>query len=549
MVGHFSTRILDDGRRAEEDGRATGSTFEVILTIVAEDLERLVTDETYESGMVGTARAPALSAQPLAVTEGRFRLLSADPGRAGGKNMHYGMKLTSIEGNSYWFEGTKYIKDDAGLDLWADSTTLYIAVSQGGAPGGALLGRGVLHIRATDFFKQLRATRAVNAHSASERLRAVARFGTYFAGNLWDVYGGVFAGSTAFDPDAPPRKKRALRAGAPEVHDLATPDGTALRLTRYRGGAKGPVLLAHDLGGSSSIFSIDTIETNLLEHLFEHGYDVWLLDHRASIALPAHLRRCTGDDLAGQDFPAAVARVRAVTGARTVQVVAHGFGGAAFTMAMLAGLEGVRSSVISQLSTHVYTPPLARLKAGLHVPEVLDALGVSSLTAYVDTHADWRSRLFDAALALVPTAFEERCSSKVCHRITFLYAPSFEHDQLNTATHDALHELFGEASIAAFEHLGQLAAVGHLVSAGGDEIYMDRLERLAIPTLFLHGAENERFAPRSTEETVAALSEANGAALYRRRVIEGYGHADCMLGKNAARDVYTHVVEHLEATR
>ena len=78
---------------------------------------------------------------------------------------------------------------------------------------------------------------------------------------------------------------------------------------------------------------------------------------------------------------------------------------------------------------------------------------------------------------------------------------------------------------------------------------MDRLDRLAIPTLFLHGAENACVAPRSTEETVAALSEANGAALYQRRVIEGYGHADCMLGKNAARDVYTHVVEHFESTQ
>jgi cholesterol oxidase len=549
MVGHFSTRVLDDFLRAEQDGHATGSSFEFILTIVAEDLDRLVTDETYESGMVGTVRAPALSPQPLSVTHGRFTLLTKDPEHVGGKNMRYRMQLTSAEGKTYWFEGTKYIKDDRGLDLWPDATTLYITVREGAAPGGELLGCGVLHIQPGDFLKQLRATRAVNAHTTPERLAAVARFGAYFAGNLWDVYGGVFGRSTVFDPDAPPRKKRALRVAAPEVHDFATPDGAALRLTRYRGGTKGPVMLAHGLGVSSLIFSIDTIETNLLEYLFERGYDVWLLDLRSSILLPAHRQSYTGDDIARQDYPAAVARVRAVTGAPTVQVVAHCFGATTFTMAMLAGLEGVRSSVISQISTHVYTPLLTRIKTGLHVPQVLDALGVTSLTAYVDTHADWKDRLFDAALELYPTELEERCRSKVCHRIALLYAPLYEHDQLNAATHDTMHELFGDAAISAFEHLARLSNAKHLVGADGSEIYMDQLARLAIPTAFIHGAENACFLPRSTEETVAALSQANGAGLYRRHVIPDYGHIDCIFGKHAARDVYPHVLEHLEATQ
>jgi cholesterol oxidase len=549
MVGHFSTKVVDDFLRAEHDGRATDSSFEFILTIVAEDLNQLVTDQTYEAGMVGSVRAPALSPQPLAVTAGRFNLVASDPERVGGKTMHYRMKLTSAEGKHYWFDGTKYIKDDPGLDLWSDTTTLYIRVGEGGAPGGQLLGCGVLHNHPTDFLRQLRTLRAVNAHSTAERLGAVARFGAYFAGSLWDTYGGVFARSTAFHPDAPPRKKRALRVAAPELHDFITGDGAALRLTRYRGGKKGPVMLAHGLGVSSQIFSIDTIETNLVEYLFAHGYDVWLLDFRASTALPAHRTPYTGDDVARQDFPAAVARVRDVTGAATIQVVAHCFGATTFTMAMLSGLQGVRSSVISQISTHVYTPAITRIKTGLHIPEVLDALGVQSLTAYVDRHADWKSRLFDAALALYPTEFAEHCASKVCHRISFLYAPLYEHAQLNAATHDALHEVFGDAVVSAFEHLGRLSNAKHLVAADGGEIYMDRLERLAIPTAFIHGAQNACFLPRSTEETVAALSQANGAGLYKRHVIPDYGHIDCIFGKDAARDVYPYIVEHLDATR
>jgi cholesterol oxidase len=552
MAGHFSTDVrapatLDDFRRGEAAGRAAGSSFEFILTIVAEDVDRLVSDETYLSSMVGTVRAPALSDQPLTVTDGRFTLLAQDPQDPAGKTMRYRMKLTAAGGKHYWFEGTKYIKDDPGLDVWSDCTTLYITVSEGTAPGGAPLGCGVLHISPSDFLRLLRTARAINGHSVTERLAAVARFGAYFARSLWGIYGGVAAGSTVFDPDAPPRKKRALRAAPPDVHDLATRDGAALRLTRYRGGARGPVVLAHDAGTSSQMFALDTIETNLLECLFERGHDVWLLDDRSSIALPNHLQRCSGDDLAREDFPAAVAHVRAATGASTVQVVAHGFGAATFTMAMLAGLQGVRSAVLSQVATHIATPALDRIKTGLHIPELLDALGIQSLTAYVDSHADWKTRLFDGVLRLYPSAFTDHCSSKICHRIALFYGPLYNHDQLDAATHDALHELFGDAPITVFEHLAQLSRAGRLVAADGSDAYLDHLPRLALPLLLLHGADNACFLPRGTEDSLAALSQANGGGLYQRHVLAGYGHGDCMFGKRAVHDVYPIIVEHLEA--
>jgi cholesterol oxidase len=105
---------------------------------------------------------------------------------------------------------------------------------------------------------------------------------------------------------------------------------------------------------------------------------------------------------------------------------------------------------------------------GLHLPEVLDALGIESLTAYVDRHADWKDRLFDLALRCYPVASEERCNSSVCHRITFMYAPLYEHAQLNTLTHETLHETFGIANMRAFEHLALMTKTGHLVTATGN---------------------------------------------------------------------------------
>ena len=43
-----------------------------------------------------------------------------------------------------------------------------------------------------------------------------------------------------------------------------------IRLTRFDGGKKGPVVMFPGVGVSSGIFSLDTIETNLVEFLVEH---------------------------------------------------------------------------------------------------------------------------------------------------------------------------------------------------------------------------------------------------------------------------------------
>ncbi|MCK5872796.1 MAG: hypothetical protein KAG26_08220, partial [Methylococcales bacterium] len=291
----------------------------------------------------------------------------------------------------------------------------------------------------------------------------------------------------------------------------------------------------------------DTIETNLLEYLYQHEYDVWLLDYRASIELPSASTQFSADEIATYDYPTAVTKVLAETGASSVQMVVHCFGATTFFMAMLAGLQGVRSAVVSQIATHMKTPLLSHLKAGLYLPDLLDTLGVDSLTAYVDTHASWLERLYDNALRFYPIEFEERSNNPVDRRITFMYGQLWELDQLNTATHDILHELFGVANIRCFEHLAHMIRVGHLVNYKGENVYLPHLDRLAIPMTFIHGAENSAFLPESTETTLRLLQETNGD-LYQRYVIPDYGHIDCIFGKNAVRDVYPYILKHLEKT-
>ncbi len=548
MRGHFSPGDSGDYTSAAEEGKKNGDIFEFTLTILSDNLEEMVADENHKAAMIGTVNAPLLSKQPLMISNGRFNLFTRDPENVDTRLMRYRMQLTDTSGVSWYFSGFKRIRNDKGLDLWPDTTTLYYTVYKGSDENAPVHGRGILHILADDFARQLKTFKARNASNPAEALEAVARFGRYFAGATFESFGAIFTPDRLFDPDALPRQHRDLRVGPMESHSFTTEDGVDLRLSHYQGGQKGPVLLAHGLGVSSRIFSTDTIDTNLLEDLYAHGYDVWLLDFRASIELPAARGQFTADAIARFDWPAAVEKIRSLTAAEDIQVIAHCFGATTFIMAMLAGLQHIRSAVISQVATHMKAPPLSQLKAGLYLPELLETIGVDSLDAYVDQHANWLERLYDKTLRLYPIEFEERSNSAVARRITFMYGQLWETDQLNTLTHDNLHELFGIANIQSFGHLTRMIRTGHLVDAQGNEIYMPHLDRLSIPIRIIHGTENATFLPESTEITYDLLRRTNDPNLYSRILIPRYGHIDCIFGKNAAQDVYPYIVEHLEST-
>lgn len=536
-----------DHRAAHDQGKRAGNNFAFVLTLLTDDLDATLADPAKRMEFDGVVEAPWLSPTPLQVSGGRFALLSDDPERLDTTNMIYEMQLRADDGRCWQFRGVKYVHDDLGPDLWRDTTTLLVDLTElGGAQ--PQVSRGLLHISVSDFAKQLTTMEVTGSKSKIERLQAMTRFGRFFAGSLFDTYADVFARPCVFDPGATPRKRRPLRAGPPEIHYMFTSDRVQLCLTRYRGGDKGPVILAHGLGVSSRIFTVDTIDTNLVEYLFAHGYDVWLLDYRASIELAASAQQASADVMAQIDFPEAVDEVRRLTGADSVQMVVHCFGSTVFFMSMLSGaLKHVRAAVASQTAAHVEAAMPVRFKSGLHLPNALEALGVKALTAYTDTDARWYEKLYDKALELYPLQAEERCASATCHRITFMYSLLYEHDQLNVATHTILHELFGVASVTAFDQLARMVRAKHLVDAQGRDVYMNHPENLAIPLRFIHGAENACFLPAGTKKTAGWLREHNDPDLYSHVVIPDFGHIDCIFGERAVTEVYPHILSHLEA--
>ncbi|AFZ03359.1 alpha/beta fold hydrolase [Calothrix sp. PCC 6303] len=524
--------------------------FEFTLSIIASDLEKMLADVTHPAKIIGTVTAPAISPTPLTVTNGEFNLFVVDVDGINTKKMHYRFPMWDEDGKIYYLDGFKIIHDHPGFDLWDDTTTLYITVHDGDTTDAAILGKGVLKIQPQDLMRQMSTVRITNTQNRQQRIEYTAKFGKLFLGVLFNTYGEIFARPSVFKPGALPRQKRTLRVSTPEVYFFQTPGESSvqLRLTRYQGGKKGPVMLVHGLGVSSSMFSIDTIDTNLVEYLYANEYDVWLLDYRSSIELAASQTTYTGDDIALKDYPVAVDKIRQITSSETIQVIVHCFGATTFFMAMLAGLKGVRSAVCSQMATHLKVPLMTALKSGFYLASTLEMLGISSLTAYVDSNANWLNQLYDKALKLYPVDAGDGDNSPVSRRISFIYGQLYELDQLNQATYNAMHEMFGIVTMRSLEHIALMIRKGHLVNILGQEDYIPHLERLAIPITFIHGEKNNCLLPKSTEISHRLLAQKNGKHLYTRHVIPNYGHLDCILGKNASYDVYPLILEHLEKT-
>jgi len=525
-------------------GQLANQPCEFTVTIVSDDLDLMLTQERHGARIIGTVTAPALSSHPLDAS-GTFNLLVHDPDRVNTRLMRYRMTLAAEDGGQFFFDGSKVVHNDPGFDLWTDTTTLFVTVHEGLDERGKVIGTGALHIQPADFAKQLSTIRVLNAATPEQRLTGEAQFTKFFAGALADVYAGVLAPANIFNPTAPPRKKRTLRLGPPEVHYFKTDDGVQLRLIRFSGGAKGPVILAPGFGTSSLAFLIDTIDTNLTEFLYAHGYDVWLLDYRASPALPSARTQFSLDEIATLDYPAAVAKVRAVTGAESVQILGHCVASVTLLMALLAGLEGVRTALCSQFVVHVEQPLVQQFKAWTHTADILKNLGVDFLTPDADFSDDELAKVFDVALRFYPTY--EQCNSPVCRRILFMYGEVYRHARLNEATHRVIHEMFGIANMTTFRHITRLIRERRAVDKNGNDVYMPNVGKLkGIRISLLQGALNGIFSPTGSEHTYEWLCDAHGPELYARRVAENYGHMDCLIGRDAARDVFPVILEELE---
>lgn len=168
-----------------ERARHLGHRFMFELTIRVPDVERFVDAGDHPGTAEGYVRCELLGGR-LPVERGWFNLF-VPTAEAGTREMRYRLWLHDISGAPVTMYGFKRVRDDAGLDVWRDTSTLYITLLKGHVPPGGqadALGAGVLRILPKDFAKQLTTFRS----SGRGKLGSLAAFGSFFGTSLKDVY-------------------------------------------------------------------------------------------------------------------------------------------------------------------------------------------------------------------------------------------------------------------------------------------------------------------------------------------------------------------------
>ena len=182
---------------------------------------------------------------------------------------------------------------------------------------------------------------------------------------------------------------------------------------------------------------------------------MWVLDYRASPALPSardavHARRHRELRLSGRGRDGARGdgrRVRADHGA--LRRLADDADVARPAASRACARRSRRSSRCTRASAL-----LNEMRAGIYAANVLQRPRRRHADDRADDDPSWAERLYDRALRLYP-AGDEHCEQPFCRRMMFMYGEVYDHDQLNDATHEHLHEAFGVANLTTFKQITQ----------------------------------------------------------------------------------------------
>lgn len=197
MKGYAASGAADP-ESGRADGKAADTRLSITLTIRVPDVDHFIVDPVHPAQAEGTIDSPLVGGR-RPVTTGTMNLLvhDRDPRR---KQMRYRLVCTDANQQPVTLTGVKRIENDGGLDVWRDTTTLYVTlfegvVEEGDETGAIVRGAGVVQIEPFDFLQQLTTFRT-EGPTLGTRIDALNRFGALFFGKLWDVYGRPHANAT-----------------------------------------------------------------------------------------------------------------------------------------------------------------------------------------------------------------------------------------------------------------------------------------------------------------------------------------------------------------
>ncbi|HEX8701483.1 MAG TPA: hypothetical protein VF815_21830 [Myxococcaceae bacterium] len=180
-------------------GKGRHTPLTVHATISVDDMEAFIQDPSHAARLVAHISYAPIG-DYLPVKRGSFNLFKAGDA-PDTRLMTYGMAFER-QSREYYLSGTKTIRDGKGSDLWRDTTRLYCSLHEGSNERGPIIGAGVLRLGLGDLLQMVSSMRSAREGMAG--IQAVARFGRYFLGTLWDIYAPLARERAAEDFDAIP---------------------------------------------------------------------------------------------------------------------------------------------------------------------------------------------------------------------------------------------------------------------------------------------------------------------------------------------------------
>ncbi|XP_054752964.2 uncharacterized protein LOC129258759 [Lytechinus pictus] len=542
---------------------------DLTITIETDDVIHMIEKSNrHEAEISGELNCPVLSKDPVPFSGGKFYVQSSNETNLEFKSMIYETLLPFGE-KDYFFKGMRVVHEDTfvGNDA-TDDSALGIVIKKGPTFKAETFTSGQVSAKLVDIANEL-SNIEISGPGDNEKLEVEwkAKLGFFLGGILVDT-SNMFS-PNQFCPSSSARERRplSLKGIKPVVYHLTAKDGVPLVMTRYNCGNKGPILFLHGLCVTSRIFSLDTIDKSVVEFFCEHGFDMWVLELRFSVALPSHRKPTQMHDSAEKDLPPAIDFILKETASLDLQVYAHCIGSLTMHIALFGrhiDRRKIRCFVASQSGFCMISSAMNHAKANTRLDSIAVAFGFSGLNAYTDKNDHVREKVMSAvANAVARSTLDEKnqCSNIVCHRITSMFGLMWEHRNLNEKTHDTLTEWFGFGHAEYYHHLAVTFRKGRLTDFKGKDIYLpdfnskNRLQsplyrkamtNMDLPVLYYVGSLNKGWDIEATRQSYVRCKEANPDQHYEWFQIPEYGHLDCIMGKNASKDVYPRILPFLD---
>ena len=436
----------------------------------------------------------------------------------------------------------------------------------------------------------------VSQRDHSEALMDIASLGGYFLRMLVSIHFW-----SARKPDPPPDRRVERLPGAvpglpdPELHwvevDQVDGEPVYLRLARYRAATgtdarRPPVVLIHGYSASGTTYAHPSLKPGLAQYLAQQGRrDAWVVDLRSSSGMPTATWPWTMERVALMDIPLAIARVCELTGAEQVDVVAHCMGAVMLSMAILSsdrsamefwtpadqGLGDCLRQQRAALRQRIRAVVLSQNGPAMVMtdPNIFRTYALSFVEDVLRPHTyrfrpepgqgaawDLLDRLFatlpydDAELLLENNAkLSERLDHLGSrHRMDALYGRTFSLANLSPEVLRDLDDFFGPLSLDTLGQALHFSRLRTIANRNGRNRFVNHrklCDLWTFRTMVLHGRDNGMADVATLYRIETLLEEARKKIV--RLEVEGFGHQDCLIGKDAPARIFPGILGFLDA--